>query len=148
MGYVEEVLADGETIIRKARFHWLYMFVGTLALIVFGIVLVGIYVFVVRLVDVLTVEIVVTDRRVIYKRGLIARDVDEVRLERIESVSVYQGIFGRIFGYGCIVVRGTGVGSIELPDMIDRPIKFRRSIDRAKQLSGLAATRRIDDEDA
>lgn len=137
MGYVEEVLAEGETIVRKARFHWLYMFIGFLALIIFGILLIGIYIFIARLIDVLTVEIVVTDRRVIYKYGLIARHVGEVRLERIESINVNQGIFGRIFGFGRITVHGTGTGIIELPDMIDRPIKFRRSIDRAKQLAGL-----------
>jgi uncharacterized membrane protein YdbT with pleckstrin-like domain len=55
-------------------------------------------------------EIVVTDRRVIFKRGLITRHTVEMNVSRIETVDVEQGLGGRIWGYGTVLIRGTGVG--------------------------------------
>ena len=53
-------------------------------------------------------EMAVTDRRIIYKRGLIRRMTAEMNIEKVESVSVGQSILGRILDYGTIDVRGTG----------------------------------------
>jgi hypothetical protein len=53
-------------------------------------------------------EWLLTSRRVIIKVGLISRRTIEMNLERIESIGVDQGIFGRIFGYGTITMIGTG----------------------------------------
>src|SRR5215471_11885413 len=52
-------------------------------------------------------EIVVTDRRVIYKRGLLARHTVEMNISKIETVDVEQGLGGRIWGYGTLMIRGT-----------------------------------------
>ncbi|MEM9360557.1 MAG: PH domain-containing protein, partial [Pseudomonadota bacterium] len=46
-------------------------------------------------------------------------------------INLSQSIFGRIFGYGQLTLRGTGVGVIELPNL-DSPIKVRRTIETAK----------------
>src|SRR5215203_5016236 len=42
-------------------------------------------------------EIAVTDRRVIYKTGLVQRDTTEINMAKIESVDVSQSILGRVF---------------------------------------------------
>ena len=42
-----------------------------------------------------------------------------------ESFIVDQSIFGRIFGFGTIVVCGTGGGKTPIPN-IDNPLEFRR----------------------
>lgn len=76
-------------------------------------------------------EMVVTNRRLIFKRGVVARRSDEVNIDRIEGCNVYQSFWGRIFGYGVVVVRGMGIGEIILPTM-DNPLQFRRSIDNAQ----------------
>ncbi len=55
-------------------------------------------------------EIVVTDRRVIFKRGLLARHTVEMNVSKIETVDVEQGLAGRIWGYGTLMIRGTGSG--------------------------------------
>jgi uncharacterized membrane protein YdbT with pleckstrin-like domain len=55
-----------------------------------------------------TTEFAVTDRRIIAKSGLIARDTVEMFLDKVESLNVDQTIIGRIFNYGTIKVRGTG----------------------------------------
>lgn len=79
----------------------------------------------------MTTEIAITNKRLIYKRGLVARYVGEINIDRIEGVNVLQGIFGRIFNYGRIMVRGMGVGEIVLPPIED-PLKFRKAIEKAR----------------
>lgn len=78
-----------------------------------------------------TTEIAITNKRLVYKRGLVARYVGEMNIDRIEGVNVLQGVMGRIFNYGRIMVRGMGVGEVILPPIED-PIKFRRAIDKAR----------------
>ena len=74
-----------------------------------------------------TTEIAVTDRRVILKRGVISRRTLEMNLTRIESIDVRQGIFGRLFNFGDVNIRGTGSG-MEPIRCIDSPIEFRRRV--------------------
>ncbi len=79
----------------------------------------------------ITTEIAITNTRLIYKRGLVARQVGEINIDRIEGVNVLQPVLGRIFNYGRVVVRGMGVGEVILPPIED-PISFRRGIEEAK----------------
>lgn len=78
-----------------------------------------------------TTEIAITNNRLVYKRGLVARHVGEISIDRIEGVNVLQPILGRIFNYGRVMVRGMGVGEVLLPPIED-PISFRRAIEEAK----------------
>lgn len=78
-----------------------------------------------------TTEIAITNNRLVYKRGLVARQVGEISIDRIEGVNVLQTILGRIFDYGRVMIRGMGVGEVVLPPIED-PIKFRRAIEEAK----------------
>lgn len=80
-----------------------------------------------------TTEIAITNKRLVYKRGLVARYVGEMNIDRIEGVNVLQGIWGRIFNYGRIMVRGMGVGEVVLPPIED-PLKFRRAIEKARNV--------------
>ncbi len=76
-------------------------------------------------------EVAVTSSRIIYKRGLVARNVGELSIDRIEGVNVMQTFMGRIFGYGRIMVRGMGVGEVTLPTLAN-PIEFRKAIEKAR----------------
>lgn len=76
-------------------------------------------------------EIAVTTSRLIYKRGLVARYVGEMSIDRIEGVNVLQTVLGRIFGYGRLMIRGMGVGEVILPPIAD-PILFRKAIEKAR----------------
>jgi uncharacterized membrane protein YdbT with pleckstrin-like domain len=80
-----------------------------------------------------TTELVLTDRRIITKRGLIARNTIEMNLNKVESLHVNQGLMGRILGYGDVTVVGTGA-SLEPLRGIARPIELR------KMLGGIAAS--------
>lgn len=79
-----------------------------------------------------TTEIAITNTRLIYKRGLVARYVGEMSIDRIESVNVLQSFWGRILDYGQLAIRGMGVGEVILPP-IAQPINFRKAIEKAKQ---------------
>ncbi len=74
-----------------------------------------------------TTEIAVTDRRVIFKRGLIRRHTIEMNMDKVETVDVDQSLAGRLLGYGDIVVRGTG-STIEPFRKIAAPLDFRNQV--------------------
>jgi uncharacterized membrane protein YdbT with pleckstrin-like domain len=75
----------------------------------------------------MTTELAVTDRRVIFKRGLVRRHTVEMNMDKVESVDVDQSVLGRIFNYGDVTVRGTGA-SIEPLRLIDDPLAFRSCV--------------------
>ena len=102
-------------------------------IIAFLILLFGIYKFARMMIIKATTEIAITNTRLIYKRGLVARYVGEINTDRIEGVNVLQGFFGRMFNFGRVMVRGMGVGEVILPPIED-PIKFRKAIDRARHI--------------
>ena len=131
MGYVEQTLSSGEQVLYTARFHWLYTFSAIMALIFLAIVGIGIFIFLSMMITKWTTEIAVTNKRLIYKRGWIARKTDELSPKKIEEINVSQGVVGRILGFGKIRIQGTGGGEIVLPN-IDDPLTFRREIENAK----------------
>ena len=98
------------------------------ALLIF---LMGVLRFAQMMVIKVTTEIAVTTSRIIYKRGLIARNVGEMSVDRIESVSVHQSFWGRIFDFGRLVIHGMGVGEMIMPNLAE-PIKFRKAIEKAR----------------
>ena len=100
------------------------------ALLIF---LMGILKFTQMLVIKVTTEIAVTNSRLVYKRGLIARSVGEMNIDRIESISVQQSFWGRIFDFGRLIIHGMGVGEIIMPNLAE-PIRFRRAIEKARTI--------------
>lgn len=102
-----------------------------LKILSFFIFLMGILKFAQMMIVKATTEIGVTDIRLVYKRGLVARIVGEINIDRIEGVNVLQGVFGRIFGYGRVMVRGMGVGEVVLPP-VEQPIRFKKAIETAR----------------
>jgi len=91
----------------------------------------GLFSFAQRMIIKATTEIAITNSRLIYKRGLVARYVGEMSIDRIEGVNVLQGVIGRLLGYGRIMVRGMGVGEVILPPLAN-PIAFRKAIEKAR----------------
>jgi uncharacterized membrane protein YdbT with pleckstrin-like domain len=50
----------------------------------------------------LSTRYTITDRRLQIKRGIVARNVEEARLERVQNVNVKQGILERILQIGTV----------------------------------------------
>jgi uncharacterized membrane protein YdbT with pleckstrin-like domain len=132
MSYIEKSLGANEAIVARAHFHWWYTFKAILALLVLGIVLVGIWIFFAMMIKKWTTEIGVTTNRFVEKTGLFTLKTFEIALPNIEGVRVEQNFWGRVLGYGHLRIEGTGVDATELPDIAD-PIGFRRAIETAKE---------------
>lgn len=136
--YIEENLARDERIIIKAQVSWLsqfwYLLFGILLIIsgisqknAFGVLLVGLILIAIAAIHVLTTELALTNRRVIAKSGLIRRNTIELKVNRVESLGVSQGVLGRLFNFGSIVVKGTGGSHAPIP-YISRPMEFRQQV--------------------
>lgn len=72
-------------------------------------------------------EMAVTNRRVVIKTGLVSRKTIEMLLNKVESIEVSETAFGRILGYGTIVVIGTG-GTPEPFHKVAHPLEFRSRV--------------------
>jgi uncharacterized membrane protein YdbT with pleckstrin-like domain len=146
MSYLTKILRPGEHVLADGKLHWIIyspiilwlapaiigvavfgtgkLRVGANIFILFGCILVHALAIWIRR---RTTEIAVTDRRVIYKTGVIRRHTAEMNMDKVESVLVDQSILGRILGYGTIHIRGTGVG-LENLRYISSPISLRNTV--------------------
>lgn len=73
-----------------------------------------------------TSEFVITNKRIIMKKGLISTTTLEVLFSKAESISVHQSIGGKLFGYGDIAVIGSGGTKNEFT-YIEKPFEFRKA---------------------
>ena len=59
-----------------------------------------------------SIEMAVTNYRVVFKIGILNIYTEELSNEKIESVSVRQSILGRLLNYGDILFSGTGTSKL------------------------------------
>ena len=71
-----------------------------------------------------------TNKRVIIKLGVVTTRSTELLLPKIEGIAVSQSLFGRMFGFGEIIVTGSG-GTQEPFDNIQSPLDFRQAVQAA-----------------
>jgi uncharacterized membrane protein YdbT with pleckstrin-like domain len=76
-------------------------------------------------------ELAVTNKRVIAKFGFIQRQTVELNIGKVESIQVHQGIFGRMFNYGSLVISGGGNPQAPVPG-ISNPLGFRKAFMEAQ----------------
>ena len=148
MSYVEGVLQPGEQVRHISSIHWIVFWPGVVVAVLavaaywfgearllptawlytaYALALVAIFLLVQEWYQRWITEIAVTNRRVIYKRGLVRRQTNEMNMDKVESVQVEQSVFGRIFDFGTVRILGTGEG-FEALRTIARPITLRNSI--------------------
>jgi uncharacterized membrane protein YdbT with pleckstrin-like domain len=151
VGYVERHLLPDERVLYKTRLHWV-MYLKAALLTLFGVVLTvvlryvsdppwawyvgaaiavaGALWWIVRWIELRTSEFAVTSMRLIFKVGLVARYTTELMLAKVESISVTQGLLGRMLNYGDLIVTGTG-GAREVFVRVHDPVGFRNEVQRA-----------------
>lgn len=126
MGYPERLLSDGEVIEAQFRPHWsgiiregIIILIGVVAAaavaffnwpvwlyaVIVGVVLILIVRGMTRW---LTTLHVITNERLIYRSGFIAKQGTEIPLEVIQNVAFNQTIFERIFGTGDLMIESAG----------------------------------------
>ena len=91
----------------------------------------GFLVFLLFVTDVLTTEIGLSSRRVMHKKGLIFVKVKQIDLEEIRGENLDLGYFGRILGYGYIMLDCRFIGDVRLP-AIEHPERFMRALHQAR----------------
>jgi Bacterial PH domain len=80
----------------------------------------------------LKTEITLTTKRLAFQTGLIVRASGELPLENVEGTFVVEPLFGRLFGYGTIIV--TGLGGTQYPlRFIGSPREFHVALQQAMQ---------------
>lgn len=142
MSYIDENLMAGESIIYRAKLHWIVFlwtaiwFVIALFLFLGGkesagaggvCILISILTGIAAYINYASSEFGVTNKRVLVKVGFIRRHSLETLLTKVEGIQVNQGILGRMLGYGTIIVSGTG-GSKEPFHKISAPMEFRKKV--------------------
>lgn len=129
MSYIEDSLSSGEKVEAIFKLHW-FSYVPMVLWIILGLVTFGLtwILAIYEFLKLKTLEQGVTNKRVIYKKGIISRTTDEMKLSSIETVEIHQGIIGRIFGFGTVQVTGRGVSDVKFK-RIDDPMNVKRAIE-------------------
>jgi uncharacterized membrane protein YdbT with pleckstrin-like domain len=155
MGYVDQNLISGEEVAYRSTLHWVVLLRSMLVaavLTALGVVMLieasnvngaqyrqtvnvlGALAIVLGIIDLLAAivrrsgaEFAVTNKRVIFKTGVMKRSSEEIFLSKVESVNVDEGLWGRTLNYGTLKVRGTG-GTLEPVHKIAHAQEFRRQI--------------------
>jgi uncharacterized membrane protein YdbT with pleckstrin-like domain len=111
---------------------WFWIFIAVIFLLTRNSFLIVIAVVIAILVsiDVLTSEYFISNKRIYFKRGLISRVLNDIKIEWITNIFVQQGIFGRILNYGDIGISSPGersgaIGFIGVSD----PMKIKAIIE-------------------
>ena len=148
MSYVQRVLQPGEQVRHISSIHWIMYWPGVavalLAVVAYwfsetrlltgfwryttyALALVAVVLLIQQWFQWWVTEIAVTNRRVIYKTGLVRRRTNEMNMDKVESVKIDQSILGRMLDYGNVTILGTGEG-FETLRTIASPIELRNSI--------------------
>ena len=131
MSYLDESLAPGENIVKRFDLHWtakwrlivyLLLAIPTLGLAL----LAAIY----EWLRLRSIELGVTNRRVVRKTGIFSRQTEELRLASIETIDLRQSVWGRMLGFGDVVLTGRGESSM-IFGRIAQPLDAKRAIEGA-----------------
>lgn len=127
-GYVKKNLITGEEVIYEAKLSLWHLapqiILGFILLFALGL---GLLVWLAVYLKYSSTELAITNKRVIAKFGFIRRNTVELNLKKLESIRVEQGILGRIFNFGSIIVAGAGNPQAPIPGISD-PLKFRQVV--------------------
>lgn len=158
ISYIEKSLGTDEEVVEHFNLHWTNWIVvwmmGLLAALFFAssfifnfrlgrvageLVLLGVagiclLLVITNTISLKCIEIGLTTRRIIYKRGLIARHTEEIRLSKVETIEIRQSIFQRILGAGSVIATGTGASDVILKD-VDETLDLKRVIEDRLELS-------------
>ena len=71
---------------------------------------------------------VLTDKRIVVRKGVIGIDYDFLKLELVQQVNVNIGIWDKIYGSGTVVIQAVGVSPLVLEN-VGEPLEVRRLIE-------------------
>ncbi len=156
MGYADKTLAPGETVLYRARYHWIFYRSGLLVLflaillggaslyasrtapggdiampvayLALGFAVLALMLLGARYVRARQDEFVVTDRRILRSVGLVTREHEQAPLEKIQDITVTQTGLGRLLDYGTVTLETASERGTLLFPAIASPEAFRTAI--------------------
>lgn len=133
--YIKTTLTNSEKIEYIFPLHWsvwirvVFIFlIGLITLPLLGLGIIFIIMGIIAIFGTKGIEYGITNRKLISKKGLIFRESAELKLNKVESVYIRQGIFGRMFGCGSVYAKGTG-SSVVLFNFVADPLFVKNRID-------------------
>ena len=131
MAYLDESLAPGESIVGKFALHWTAKW-RLIVFLVLAIPTLGIALFAAlyEWLRLRAIEQGVTNRRVVRKTGIVSRETAELRLASIETIDLHQSTWGRMLGFGDVVLTGRGESSMVFARLA-APLEAKRAIENA-----------------
>jgi uncharacterized membrane protein YdbT with pleckstrin-like domain len=145
LSYIDRNLIAGERIVYRTRLHWLVLLPPLLIILVVLLplcwylaqgenrslawipLLLAVLILLPAIIKRRSSDFAVTNKRVMMKSGVFTTHSVELLLNKIEAIGVDQSFIGRLFGYGNIVVTGSG-GTHEAFSNIQGPLEFRRAV--------------------
>jgi uncharacterized membrane protein YdbT with pleckstrin-like domain len=145
MSYIDGNLVAGEQVVYRTRLHWLLFITPVLFTVVVLLpsawylangswsrytwipLALGLLLLLATFIKRQSSDFAVTNKRVMMKVGVFSTRSIELVLNKIEAIAVNQSFIGRIFGYGDIVITGSG-GTKEAFSHIQGPLAFRRAV--------------------
>ena len=146
------VLHEGEEVVLDVRPHWTAFapsatvlsaalglliassFAGApelLQVVLAGATLVALGRFVVGYARWASASVVLTDRRLVHRHGVLAREEVEIALDRVHAVELRRTLAGRLLGYGDVVVRSGGEhGEPHAIERLARPRRVQAEVSR------------------
>jgi uncharacterized membrane protein YdbT with pleckstrin-like domain len=145
MSYIDRSLLDDEHVLFRTRLHW-KLLIGPVLLVLVTLLPaawlslqsswrnwtlippgVGLVFLLAAILKRQSSDFAVTNRRVMMKVGVFSTRSVELLLNKVEAIAVNQTLAGRVFGYGDIVVTGSGGTEERFPD-IQAPLELRRAV--------------------
>ena len=162
MGLPTRLLLDGEKVVLDLRPHWWFyvgpaaagvpvlaavVFLGTrdqdalkyLALALFAVWALWLGV---RLIKWATTQFVLTDERLIFRSGLVAKSGRVVPLERVNDITSHQSVLERILHSGDLLIESAGergqqtFSNIPRPDHVQREIHHQIELNEERERGG------------
>ncbi|MBO0732500.1 MAG: PH domain-containing protein [Acidimicrobiaceae bacterium] len=151
MPFPDRLLNDGEDVAVEVHPHWKFLvapvsalvavLAGAIAAAVLGAPSAVLWVVVAALLLAIvwllgryarwkTIALVVTNLRLIDRRGLLAKSGREIPLDHLSDISYRQSIFDRMLGCGDLMLESAGRDSVEVFPDLPRPARLQNEIYR------------------
>ena len=152
MAFPDRLLNDGEEVIIDTHPHW-WVFAGVVTRLVLAIVIaiaivvkfdgkavnyVGSGLIIVAILNVAvvylkwrTTDFVLTNDRLVTRRGIFSRDSREIPLDRVMDLSCHQSLFERVIGAGDLMIESGGERGQEVFSDFGNPFELQNAVHRA-----------------
>jgi len=152
MAFPDRLLNDGEEVIIDTHPHW-WVFAGVVTRLVLAIAIaiaivvkfdgkavnyIGSGLIIVAILNVAvvylkwrTTDFVLTNDRLVTRRGIFSRDSREIPLDRVMDLSCHQSLFERVIGAGDLMIESGGERGQEVFSDFGNPFELQNAVHRA-----------------